>query len=313
MQHLDEGTLQAWLDRPRSGMGAERALEVERHLGVCDACTSALSDLAALDAEAAEILRHSEPSEVEVPDFSTVLDPVHPTPVLETSGTGSTARGLRSLAWAASLVLALGAGWMARDIYRTGGANTGAPDVALAPDSEVAPLRESTGGGAPDDEVLLPTETPPEAAAVAQAPPPAQEEDTRSLPEPRAEAFAAPTDAAPPPPPSQASPVGAADAVALGAAARASADPVGTFLILPGLEVVEVEAVPTGEAVRVVQTLADSTRLVMVQSRGAPLEELGEVPEGQPVQTIERDGLFIVGTAPIPADSLGILLEGLGR
>ena len=40
MQHLDEGTLQAWLDGARSGLDPSRLAAIERHIDGCDVCST---------------------------------------------------------------------------------------------------------------------------------------------------------------------------------------------------------------------------------------------------------------------------------
>ena len=45
MQHLDEGTLQAWLDGSRSGLDPDERTAIEQHVGACDECAARVDEL----------------------------------------------------------------------------------------------------------------------------------------------------------------------------------------------------------------------------------------------------------------------------
>ena len=72
MKHVDEGTLQLWLDRSRSGMSAEEAAEIEAHLSSCEACAERLEALEADTRRAEALLSVPFPDEDELPDFAEV-------------------------------------------------------------------------------------------------------------------------------------------------------------------------------------------------------------------------------------------------
>ncbi len=101
MSHADEGTLHAYLDGELSPV--ERA-SLEVHLGECGACRARLDEARALIAGAQRLLGHAAPPETAVPPF-------------RRGGGGALGRPLPRwvpLAWAATVLLALGGGWLAR-------------------------------------------------------------------------------------------------------------------------------------------------------------------------------------------------------
>ncbi len=140
MPHMDEGRLQAWIDGDRSGMSAAEREEVEAHLASCAECRGRLEELRAFG-EAAGPLLGAVAGDVEaVPDFSEVVaragevereggaagaepeadgfagserDATAPT--LHTAKPRPRRLPLR---WAASIVVAIGVGWMANEMTR---------------------------------------------------------------------------------------------------------------------------------------------------------------------------------------------------
>ena len=185
MKHLGEGTLQAWLDMPRSGLQPSEVAEIEGHLESCEACREALAALGSLDDRAEALLVGGLDPAFEAPPFDDVVARAE---TLATGGDTWTAprpgrgRGglpqwrLQRMAWAASIVVAIGVGWMTNEIYR------GAPMPELrAPVSQAAeePAAEAaTSAVASSDDATEP-------GAVADAAPlgrvePAVEEEERS-------------------------------------------------------------------------------------------------------------------------------------
>lgn len=82
-------------------------------------------------------------------------------------------------------------------------------------------------------------------------------------------------------------------------------------LAVPGWEVVSIELAEGdgSSAVRVLQTDERGTALIVIQRQGAvDVRDQLESSESTTV-TISRDGLIVTGTAPVPADSLRMLLE----
>lgn len=149
MQHLDEATLQAWVDRARSGIGPSAIAEIERHLTGCAGCASRVEDLAALGLRAQELLSIA-------PNYA---------PRVPYEDVARRARGSRTRArsrvrrvksmWAASVVAAVGLGWMSNNVYRASLALEAAipapspqpaPAFGAPPDASLAEVAESTTG-----------------------------------------------------------------------------------------------------------------------------------------------------------------------
>ncbi len=126
MSHVDEGTLHAYLDGALDALPAAEAARVREHLATCEVCTARLEEERALRDEAAAILAGAAPDAIEPPPFEELRARAR---VRE--GTPGFGRRLARLAWAASVVLAIGAGWMLR--------------AATAPDSA---RQDSIGDGA---------------------------------------------------------------------------------------------------------------------------------------------------------------------
>jgi hypothetical protein len=99
MSHVDEGTLHAYLDGELAPVERER---VDTHLKGCPACQARLAEERAIIERASRLLGMAAPPERAMPP----LDQLRRPPV--------TWRLRRPLAWAATVVLAVGLGWFAR-------------------------------------------------------------------------------------------------------------------------------------------------------------------------------------------------------
>jgi cytoskeletal protein RodZ len=151
MKHLDEGTLQAWLDMPRSGLEASEVAEIEGHLATCEACAIELETLRGSDASVHALLSGGLDRDIARPPFEEVVARAES----RTDGGGTDARRglsrLNRLAWAASVVVALGVGWMTNEIYRAGPPDPSARvPVAAAPDAQIAAEAPSSTPAAED-------------------------------------------------------------------------------------------------------------------------------------------------------------------
>ncbi|HUG40687.1 MAG TPA: hypothetical protein VMM12_09385 [Longimicrobiales bacterium] len=120
MPHIDDGTLHAALDGALRAMEPERAGAVEAHLEACAECRARAEAAAALRERSGEILGVLEPAVA--PDFDEVLvrAGAHargPDAAAAVGGAGlrRQLRWTRDLAWAATLVIALGTGYLIRD------------------------------------------------------------------------------------------------------------------------------------------------------------------------------------------------------
>jgi hypothetical protein len=117
MPHVDEGTIHALLDGALRAEEPARAGAVQAHLEACPDCRALLDEAAALRAGAADVLGLLEP--VAHPDFQEVLTRAGAAgthPDRATPGrVARSARTTRGLAWAATIILALGTGYLIRD------------------------------------------------------------------------------------------------------------------------------------------------------------------------------------------------------
>lgn len=150
--HLSAGELHAWLDGALDELGEARAVEAREHLHVCATCRDALSEEERVRVQADEVLALSAPRVTEVPSFEAL--------VARAGGSDREPRaaGLSRaarLGWAASIVMALGAGWVARELgFRapalpetTLGTSSSGATSAEAP--TVATAAAMSGDGAP--------------------------------------------------------------------------------------------------------------------------------------------------------------------
>ena len=283
MSHVDEGTLHAYLDGELPA--ADRAA-LESHVAQCAACRANLAEERALIARAGQLLAAAQPADRPAPPLQQlrqrpVRRPWHVrTPV----------------AWAASVVLALVAGYSLRE----SGGNPAAPVASeVAADGYIA--RTETGAAeeqpatargarrapaaAPADQNKSREVAPPPAAGVVAIQPPA---DRRRTPVPapipteaeRDELAAANTRAAAPAPalvdaaPSRVAEVARAQrlvATEWPIIRRGSArdllgtDPVG----VPGLAVRQIRRSPSPDATVLVEQQIDSSTVIQLYQRAA--------------------------------------------
>lgn len=109
MSHVDEGTLHAYLDGELATVERER---VDTHLKGCPACQARLVEERSLIERASKLLGMAAPPERAMPPLQQLRQP------------RLTWRLRRPLAWAATLILAVGLGWFARGEYRRAPAGT---------------------------------------------------------------------------------------------------------------------------------------------------------------------------------------------
>ena len=164
MQHLDEGTLHAWLDGDRSGVSAELRLKIEQHVGECEECAARIRDAEKLARRAGAILSSVEPADSELPPFSEVMRRAGmsvPAPAPH-----RVIRRWIPVAWAASVAGAIGLGWWTNDLVRV-------PTVAF----QASDVDVSVSGGA-RAESALPAVEPPVSS---DDPPPARPEPAEQV------------------------------------------------------------------------------------------------------------------------------------
>ena len=158
MPHADEGRLHAYLDGALHAESPEDARALERHLERCDDCRALLDFERAVRDEAADLLASAVPAAATAaPPWGEIL---HRAGRGEGGGgEGTAAGGVRvrpgygwlpaghRLAWAASLVAALGVGWWAHAALGFGPFD--AP-TASRPDSEAATAGRLATGARPE-------------------------------------------------------------------------------------------------------------------------------------------------------------------
>lgn len=157
MPHVEDALLVAYAD---DALDAAGRAEVDTHLVSCAECRARVEDERALAARAAEVLGRGAPDfEMAVPPFAEIArrgEQLHATPGGGASGAGQRRRMLPPLAWAAMLVVGLGAAWIARTLLVS-------PDFNARGDAIRAERLESTAAEA------APAEPPATGAAGAAA------------------------------------------------------------------------------------------------------------------------------------------------
>jgi hypothetical protein len=119
MRHVDEGTIHAWLDEQITEPA--EAAWLEQHLGECDACRERLAGERATFDRAQTLLADTR-AVAEGPSFEALVARAgRNLPQSDTAATGRFTRGRREqlwmrAGWAASLALAVGVGWAAREL-----------------------------------------------------------------------------------------------------------------------------------------------------------------------------------------------------
>ncbi len=168
MRHLDEGQLQAWLDGPRAGLSDEEREAMARHLDDCAECARRLEALEGESERAAALLGTPVPGGA--PAFHDIVARADaartpPAPVRPV-------RRWRATGWAASILIAAGAGWMANDLVRRDPMAV-PPPTAVRTDEDPAPALESAAlrDDAPVEADAAGAAPPPPAPAPATAPP----------------------------------------------------------------------------------------------------------------------------------------------
>jgi anti-sigma factor RsiW len=127
MRHIPEDELHAYLDQ---GLSRSQCVEIESHLAGCSSCRATRDGIAALRDRTTALLSRLVPPRRFPPAFETLRG-------LAAQRMHTRRRRLRTTAWAASLLAALGLGWSASTMVgpgRTTSVATGTlPPVAEAP------------------------------------------------------------------------------------------------------------------------------------------------------------------------------------
>jgi hypothetical protein len=155
MPHIAEGLLHAWLDGALGPDERLRWTEAEAHLEVCDDCRRRLEEAGELRDAASALLAAVPPARSAArPPFDELLVQAEARRAGSSSGRDRPAVGPSwwrtpaKLAWAASLVIAVGAGWIGRQLVVEQGLD--APRVTAEQEAIVG--RSEAGEGAVLDE-----------------------------------------------------------------------------------------------------------------------------------------------------------------
>ena len=109
MRHIPEDELHAYLDQ---GLSRSQCVEIERHLAGCSSCRNLRDGIAALRDRTTALLAELAPPRGFPPAFETIRSQA-------AQRVTSHRRRVRAVAWAASLVAAVGLGWSASTMLRS--------------------------------------------------------------------------------------------------------------------------------------------------------------------------------------------------
>jgi hypothetical protein len=161
MPHVADGILHAYLDGALPALeeagelpDGTSAADVERHLRTCDDCRARLDRERVIHEGARQVLEAAAPPPVDLPPFDELRE------------RNALPRGHRSTwlpaAWAASVLLAVGAGWWGSEVWREGSAVRPATET-------VAASRDAAGGPAAEAAPVAEDQAPSSVASAAGA------------------------------------------------------------------------------------------------------------------------------------------------
>jgi hypothetical protein len=292
MSHIPEDELHAYLDQ---ALGRPRCVEIESHLAECTRCRDARDGIAALRDRTTALLARLAPRRGAMPPYAEIRRRAQLRLFRQQ-------RVLARLAWAASVVLALGIGWTASSLYRTP-----APQAPFAAAPE-QPAPISVAQPEPPPPAAVPAPAPPQpvrATAPAGSAPerrlavvPARSRSAVPPPAPPDAWRTVAWDAAPPPP-----------LEARVAAAEPPAPPP------PSSGVVVTRQLASGEVVR---AAGGSTTDVssLLSGRPSPGSGVKPAPPAMPpayssAALALRQGSVAAGPSAVPSDSLRAMMRRL--
>jgi anti-sigma factor RsiW len=159
MRHIPEDELHAYLDQ---GLSRTQCVEIESHLADCPSCRATRDGIAALRDRTTALLSRLAPRRSLPPAFDSLRQRADEV-------VSQRRRRIHGLAWAASLVAAVGLGWVGSSMVREGGGGrVAAPAVVSAP----VPGRASVAAAPsrPVRSVAPPAPRPPAEPAAERAP-----------------------------------------------------------------------------------------------------------------------------------------------
>ena len=186
MSHINKGDVHAYLDGALGAYPEEAAQHVREHLDACQECAHLLESERRLRQEASTILAASAQGPVELDPLEELLARAAE-PDRRERAEGSereervrplVGRRLYSLRWAATVVISLGAGWMAREVIGPTGSVARGPaaesivaEIDLQPAADQERLERDNVGGFAEAETLRESQAGA-ADGRAEAPPP---------------------------------------------------------------------------------------------------------------------------------------------
>jgi len=117
MSHISRGDLHAYLDGALGHFPQDVAAEIREHLSTCLECARRLEEERELRRNASEILAKTSEVPVDLIPFEELVT-LAGRPAKPEGARGSLTSRLRPLRLAATIVISLGAGWLARDLTR---------------------------------------------------------------------------------------------------------------------------------------------------------------------------------------------------
>ena len=150
MPHVDEGQLHALLD---GAFDDREARALHAHLETCAQCAARLEEERALRDRSTVILAAAQPARLATPPFDEVLHKARQRPARHTFWPGP-----GRLAWAATIVVALGVGWLSNSLMRLeraaplfGVEESAAPQPAPANAPAAPPVANEPAAAPPKD------------------------------------------------------------------------------------------------------------------------------------------------------------------
>jgi hypothetical protein len=150
MSHIPEDELHAYLDQ---ALGRLRCVEIESHLAECTRCRDVRDGIAALRDRTTALLARLAPRRTTIPPYADIRRRAQIRAFRQQ-------RILARVAWAASVVLALGIGWTANTLYRPPSTPAPLASAPLAPPVTAVPDAAAPDPAVPADVAPAPAPTP---------------------------------------------------------------------------------------------------------------------------------------------------------
>lgn len=194
VSHIDEGRLHAWLDGALGPESGPEGAAMGHHLARCEECRARLEEASALRERARSVLASADHPPSEAPAFTEIVDRARSgaretkraaEPESARTSAESARRRIRQrtsrvgLAWAASITLAVGAGWLGRELALQRGRDL--PD-ALDISRKSVPAMTEDESGTPErfEQEANAAESPARQKSEAKVVSPAEAEESRA-------------------------------------------------------------------------------------------------------------------------------------